>query len=87
MFGSSGGAGDSNAKRQDCAVQWKNGDWDFITLIHPNHKSLKEFINEPTLYIEVIDGDGAKFFVQKTELVRIEPDMRGKDQSPGPCCR
>jgi hypothetical protein len=80
MFGNSG-AGDNNAKRQDCAVQWRNGDWDFITVIHPSHKTLREFINEPSPYVEVVDGDGARFFVQKTELVRIEPDMRGKEAS------
>jgi hypothetical protein len=80
MFGGSTG-GDNNAKRQDCAVQWRNGDWDFITLIHPNHKTLREFINEPAPYIEVIDGDGARFFVQKSELVRIEPDTRGKESA------
>jgi hypothetical protein len=81
MFGNSGNAGEQNAKRQDCAVQWKNGDWDFITIIHPAHKSLREFINEPSPYIEIVDGAGARFFVQKLELVRIEPDMRGKEQA------
>jgi hypothetical protein len=75
------GAGDANAKKQPCAVQMRNGDWDFVTFIHPNHKSFREFINEPTLFVEVLDGEGAKMFVQKSEFLRIEPDMRDKEKS------
>jgi hypothetical protein len=68
--------GEANAKRQKCAVQWKNGDWDFVSIIYPSHKSFREFVQEPLPYFDVLHDDGARQFILRTEFCRIEPDTR-----------
>jgi hypothetical protein len=64
----------NNLKRTRATLKMRSGDSEAGAILTPNHRTLREALNDEAPFIEIETEEGRVAFVLKTEIARIEPD-------------